>query len=170
MQSPPVACPTFTVFTPIQRSPEGSLCVYEGRSDCGESTVMVLFQLFLGDCECVQTGICNAIMILRKSCRNKTNLNHWKCLFKGYSELEELGGAFFCSSLLYRCLLHCVCITFFSCQFTVSSFLMCKSFQRLYQANKCYRHFRASTLYTHIYLMFKIVFRFCILALNQVYR
>lgn len=53
------------------KDPQKALCVYEGRSGCGKSTVMVLFQLFRGDCECVQTGTCNANMILRESCKTK---------------------------------------------------------------------------------------------------
>lgn len=65
--------------------------------------------------ECVPTGICNAIM--RKSCfkekkaKNKKKVASLKVFFfKGYSEEDKSGGAlFFCSSLLYRCLLHRVC-------------------------------------------------------------
>lgn len=112
IQSPGDAHPTFTP----SKDPQTALCAYEGRWDNGESTVEVLFQLYRGDCECVQTGICNAIMILRKSCKNqKKKLNHWKCVLKVTARKvnwEVLFFFFFCSSLLYRCLLHCVCNCF----------------------------------------------------------
>lgn len=52
------------------KHPQKALCVHEGRSDYGKSAVKILIQLYCGDRECVQTGICGAVVILRKSCKN----------------------------------------------------------------------------------------------------
>lgn len=53
------------------KDPYKALWVFEGNYD--KSTVKALFQLCRSDCECMQTGICNAIMISRKVVKtNKT--------------------------------------------------------------------------------------------------
>lgn len=41
----------------------------------GKSTVKALFQLYIGNSECVQTGMCNAIILLLHGSKKKKKFN-----------------------------------------------------------------------------------------------
>lgn len=102
------------------KDPQKALCLYEGRSDHGKK-------------HCFDPAsvvpwwflkVCKLKCGKRKKKKKKSNL--WKCFLKVTVRQKYLGGASFLQAVQ-----------------------MFTTFQMLFQAYKCYRHFRGSTLYTY---------------------